>query len=110
MGGMMASPAPDSRNLDGPPPSPRANLASLPQGGAGAAGGSPQMAALEGLSRMEQGAQMLASSVPGLAPQLSQLIQGLRQAVPQAMAESGGGMGGGQAAGAVPMTAPPPAV
>jgi hypothetical protein len=73
----------------------------------GNAAGSPQMSALEGLGMMEKGAQLLASGIPGLAPQLAQLISGLRQAVPQAMA-GGGQQPGGEASGMVPMSAPPP--
>lgn|SRR5262245_48675632 len=110
--------------LDTPPPSPPAakkgaslvdtQLSRSQGAGLGAEAGNPQIVALQGLAMLEQGTQLLSSTLPALGPALGQLMAQLRQVIPQAMADQLAGienagapqMGGG--AGAMAPTAPPP--
>ena len=72
--------------------------------GLGMEGGSPQVQALEGMQMAERGLQLIATSLPDLAPGLAQLLEQLRQAIPRAMgaaAQSGPGQ-------AMPVSPPPP--
>lgn len=110
--------------LDSGPPQPPARSAnrslvdtqmSRGVGGLGAEAGNPQIVAMQGLALIEQGTQLLSSTLPALGPALGQLTAQLRQVVPQAMADqlagienAGAGMGGPAAGGMAP-SAPPPA-
>jgi hypothetical protein len=111
--------------LDSPPPAPPSrggaslvdNQMSRTQGaGLGAEAGNPQIVALQGLAMLEQGTQLLSSTLPQLGPALGQLMAQLRQVIPQAMAdqlagiENAGAPGAmGAAGGGMAPTAPPPA-
>ena len=100
---------PGGGDLDSPPPLANVRGKSLmdTQSG-GSVPANPQVAAMLGMSMLEQGVRIMSVSLPGLAPALQQLVTQLREIVPRALAESQSTSAGGLGGEIAPPPVPPP--